>query len=70
MSHDFFLVIKASLISNENIEAGEPYIFPSPDDDVSEFTGGNTQFEFPNAALKDVLDKLPESKYSQCLSNV
>jgi len=50
------------LISNDSIEAGEPYMFPSPDDNLSDFTGGNAQFEFPNAALKDVLNKLPESK--------
>ena len=35
-------------------------MFPSANDDLSEFTGGSTQFTFPNAALKDVLEKLPE----------
>ena len=37
-------------------------MFPSANDDLSEFTGGSTQFTFPNAALKDVLEKLPEGK--------
>jgi len=37
-------------------------MFPSVNDDLSEFTGGRTQFKLPNAALKDVLEKLPESK--------
>ena len=55
-------VIKASLISNDSVQAGEPYMFPSANDDLSEFTGGSTQFTFPNAALKDVLEKLPEGK--------
>ncbi|XP_065905004.1 uncharacterized protein [Dysidea avara] len=54
------IIIKASLIPNDSIQAGDPYTFPSVSDDLSEFTGGNTQFTFPNAVLKDVLEKLPE----------
>jgi len=60
--NDIVTVIKASLISNDSIQAGDPYMFPSENDDLSNFTGGNTQFTFPNAALQDVLEKLPESK--------
>ena len=61
----FISVIKASLIPNDSIQAGDPYTFPSVSDDLSEFTGGNTQFTFPNAVLKDVLEKLPEGKHLQ-----
>ncbi|XP_065904876.1 latrophilin-like protein LAT-2 [Dysidea avara] len=53
------VVIKASLISNDSVQAGEDYVFPRENDDLSNFTGGNTQFRFPNDALKGVLKQLP-----------
>jgi len=52
-------VIKAQLISNDSVQAGEDYVFPSPNDDLSNFAGGNTQITFSNDVLKDVLSQLP-----------
>jgi len=60
-------VIKASLISNDSIQAGDPYTFPNANDDLSKFTGGHTQFTFPNVALKEVLETLPEGGHLQCI---
>ena len=57
-----FLIVKASLISNDSVQAGEDYLFPRENDDLSNFTGGNTQFTFPNDALKGVLKQLPNCK--------
>ena len=57
-----FLVIKASLISNYSVQAGKDYVFPREIDDLSNFTGGNTKFTFPNDALKGVLKQLPNCK--------
>ncbi|XP_065905683.1 latrophilin-like protein LAT-2 isoform X2 [Dysidea avara] len=53
------VVIKASLISNYSVQAGKDYVFPREIDDLSNFTGGNTKFTFPNDALKGVLKQLP-----------
>ena len=51
-------MIKAQLISNDSIQAGEDYVFPSENDDLSVFTGGSTQITFSNDVLKDVLNQL------------
>ena len=52
-------MIKAQLISNDSVQAGEDYVFPSQNDDLSDFTGGSTQITFSNNVLKNVLNQLP-----------
>ena len=64
-----FIVIKAQLISNDSVQAGEDYVFPSQNDDLSDFTGGNTQITFSNDVLKDVLNQLPPGIYMTDLWN-
>jgi len=57
-----YTVVKAQLVSEESVLAGEHYVFPTESDDLSNFTGGSTEIMFSNNVLRDFLDQLPSSK--------
>ena len=57
-----FAVVKAQRLSNENVRAGEAYVFPDEQDDLTSFTGGGTQIMVPNSVLRQVMEQLPSSK--------
>jgi len=57
-----YVVVKAELISEDSVLAGEDYVFPTDSDDLSNFTGGSTDIMFHNDVLRDLLDQLPPSK--------
>ena len=59
---EFFTVVKAQRLSNENVQAGEAYVFPDEQDDLTSFTGGGTQIMIPNSVLRHVVEQLPSSK--------
>ena len=48
----FVLVIKAELVSNDEVDKG--YMFPDDDDDLTEFTGGSVQLMVPSGLLQDI----------------
>ena len=54
-------VVKAQLLSNDSVQAGEDYVFPDKQDNLASFTGGDTQIMVPNSVLKLVLKQLPSS---------
>ena len=56
--------MKAQLISNDSVQAGESYEFPTKSDDLTNFTHGSAQIMFSNALLRGVLDQLPPSECS------
>ena len=56
-------VVKAQRLSNENIQAGEAYVFPDEQDNLTSFTGGDTQIMIPNSVLRHVMEQLPSSKH-------
>jgi len=60
-------VVKAQLISNDSVQAGESYQFPTESDDLTNFTHGSAQIIFSNTLLRGVLDQLPPSK---CTSHI
>ena len=49
-------------LSNENIQAGEAYLFPDEQDDLTSFTGGRTQIMVPNSVLQHVVEQLSSSE--------
>ena len=57
-------VVKAQLLSNESVKAGEDYVFPDKQDNLASFSGGNAQIMVPNSVLKLVLEQLPSSMLS------
>ncbi|XP_065906698.1 uncharacterized protein [Dysidea avara] len=54
-------VVKAQRLSNENIQAGEAYVFPDEQDNLTSFTGGDTQIMIPNSVLRHVMEQLPSN---------
>ena len=54
--------MKAQLISNDSVQAGESYEFPTKNDDLTNFTHGSAQIMFSNALLRGVLDQLSPSE--------
>jgi len=60
------LVFKAQLISNDSVQEGKSYQFPSEKDDLRNFTGRTAQIMFSNDILRGVLDQLPPSECYLC----
>jgi len=57
-----FTVVKAQRLSNENVRAGEAYVFPDEQDDLTSFTGGDAQIMVPNSILQHVVEQLSSSE--------
>ena len=57
-------VIKAEIITRENINSEQPYVFPDSSDDITSFSGRSGQVLLPNMLLKDVLNKLQQGTYT------
>jgi len=56
------VVVKAQRLSNENVQAGEAYVFPDEQDDLTSFSGGDAQIMVPNSILRHVVEQLPSSE--------
>jgi len=63
--HD--VVVKAQLISNNSVQAGELFEFPTKNDDLTNFTHGHASIKFSNTLLRGVLAQLPPSECLQYL---
>jgi len=57
-----FTVVKVQRLSNENVRAGEAYVFPDEQDDLTSFTGGYAQIMVPNSILQHVVEQLSSSE--------
>ena len=57
-----FAVVKADLVSNQNIQSGVSYTFSTNDDGLTNFTGRNAHVTLSNTVLKAVLSQLPPGK--------
>jgi len=49
-------------LSNEKVEAGEAYVFPDEQDDLTNYTGGDARIMVPNSILQHVMEQLPSSE--------
>ena len=59
----FPTVIKADLLTNQNIQSGASYMFSTKDNNLAKnFTGGDISIILPNTVLKTALNQLPSGK--------